>query len=205
MWGIERLVIDSKTGEIIQGAKVEVERLPDGVAIGETVSGADGSYSVSVLPGAIYGVIPSAKGYFSQSKNFDFNNIASDTTFRKQLKLVPKDSDLPISFNNIFFDFNKSTLQTASYPELGRVHKLLDDGSLRGIIIAGHTDSVGDAAYNLSLSKRRARAVYNYFLERGIAKDLLKYEGLGETKPAHPNDTKENKAKNRRVEFTRMK
>lgn len=197
-------VIDSKTGEVVPGANVMVERLPDGVDIGETTAGPDGSYSITVLPGARYGVVPSSEGYFSESENFDFNKIEEETTVNRDLKLVPKDSDLPISFNNIFFDFNKSTLQTASYPELARVLELLKDGSLKGINIAGHTDSVGDAAYNLALSKRRARAVYNYFLERGIEKDRLKYEGLGETKPAVANDTAENRAKNRRVEFTRF-
>ncbi len=202
---IEGLVIDSETGEVVPGAKVEIERLPDGADIGETIAGPDGAYKLTVLPGARYGVIPSAEGYFSESENFDFNDIAESTTVKRDLKLVPKDSDLPITFNNIFFDFDKATLQTSSYPELGRVHKLLEDGSLKGITISGHTDSVGDASYNLSLSKRRARAVYNYFLERGIAKDRLKYEGLGETKPAVPNDTKANRAKNRRVEFTRFK
>ena len=104
--------------------------------------------------------------------------------------------------NNIFFDFDKAKLQTSSYPELGRVHKLMQDGTLKSIVIAGHTDSIGAAAYNLGLSKKRASAVYNYFLERGIAKDRIEYIGYGETQPAFPNDTKANQAKNRRVEFT---
>lgn len=202
---IEGIVFDSKTKQPVPGANVLIERLPDGVDIGETTTDKMGNYSLTVLPGARYGIIPSAEGYFSESANVDFNKVTETDTVEQNLNLVPKDSDLPITFNNIFFDFDKAVLQTSSYPELARVHKLLEDGSLKGINIGGHTDSVGDDNYNLSLSKRRARAVYNYFVERGIAKDRLSYEGYGESKPAHPNDTKENRAKNRRVEFTRMK
>lgn len=202
---IEGLVIDAKTEHVVPGASVVIERLPDGLDIGETVADADGAYTLTVLPGARYGVIPSYEGYFSESENFDFNNIVETTIVKKDLKLVPKDSDIPITFNNIFFDTDKSVLKTSSYPELARVHKLLEEGALKGVIIQGHTDSVGDANYNLALSRRRARAVYNYFVERGIAKDRLQYEGFGETKPAVPNTTRENRAKNRRVEFVRVK
>jgi len=199
---VEGFVLDQKTKEIVPGANVLIERLPDGVDIGETVSDAKGFYSLTVLPGARYGIVPSAEGYFSQSENFDFNEITETDTVTQDLTLVPQGEGLAVRFNNIFFDFDKASLKTSSYPELGRVFKLLKDGTLKKIEIAGHTDSVGAADYNLSLSKRRARTVYNYFLERGIAKDRLSYVGYGETKPSVPNDTKANKAKNRRVEFT---
>jgi len=199
---IEGFVLDDKTKEIVPGANVLIERLPDGVDIGETVSDAKGFYSLTVLPGARYGIVPSAEGYFSQSENFDFNKITETDTVTQDLTLVPQGEGLAVRFNNIFFDFDKASLKTSSYPELGRVFKLLKDGTLKKIEIAGHTDSVGAADYNLSLSKRRARTVYNYFLERGITKDRLAYVGYGESKPSVPNDTKANQAKNRRVEFT---
>ena len=199
---IQGTVVDAKTEEVVPGANVLIERLPDGVDIGTTISDDKGFYSLTVLPGARYGIVPTAEGYFSQSENFDFNNVTKIDTINQDLSLVPKGEGLAVRFNNIFFDFDKAKLQTSSYPELGRVFKLMQDGTLKSIVIAGHTDSIGAADYNLSLSKKRARAVYNYFLERGIAKDRLEYIGYGETKPAVANDTKANQAKNRRVEFT---
>ncbi len=199
---IQGVVVNTKTDEVVPDAKVLIERLPDGVAIDETQSNTNGYYSLTVPPGAKYGIVPSAEGYFSQSENFDFNNITKIDTIKRDLKLVPKGSGLAVVFENIFFGFDQALLQTSSYPELGRVYQLLQDGTLKSIVISGHTDSIGTDEYNLSLSKRRARAVYNYFLERGIAKDRLEYIGHGEAKPAFPNDTRTNKAKNRRVEFT---
>ena len=102
---------------------------------------------------------------------------------------------------NIFFDFDKAELKTASYPELNRVLDYLKRGTIEKILISGHTDSVGDENYNMRLSGRRAKAVMDYFLQNGISKDRLAYKAFGESQPKVSNDTPENRQKNRRVEF----
>lgn len=68
--------------------------------------------------------------------------------------------------------------------------------------IDGHTDSDGAAAYNQALSLRRAEAVRDFFVAEGLDADRFEVRGFGETKPIAPNDTRENKRKNRRVELT---
>jgi OOP family OmpA-OmpF porin len=71
------------------------------------------------------------------------------------------------------------------------------------VMIEGHADSTGPEAYNQKLSERRANAVMGYLVNSvGISKDRLTAVGYGESRPAYPNDTPENQAKNRRVEFT---
>jgi len=77
----------------------------------------------------------------------------------------------------------------------------LERGTIEKILISGHTDSVGDENYNMSLSGRRAKAVMDYFIRNGISRDRLSYKAFGETSPKVPNDTPENRQKNRRVEF----
>ncbi len=67
--------------------------------------------------------------------------------------------------------------------------------------VAGHTDNVGDAAMNLSLSQARADAVVAVLVKGGVAADRLKGKGYGDTKPVADNATAEGKQKNRRVEF----
>ena len=67
--------------------------------------------------------------------------------------------------------------------------------------ISGHTDSVGPEKYNLGLSERRAKAVSNYLINNGISTEAIQVKWFGESKPVVSNDTKENRAKNRRVEF----
>jgi outer membrane protein OmpA-like peptidoglycan-associated protein len=67
--------------------------------------------------------------------------------------------------------------------------------------VQGHTDDVGDDAANLALSQARAQAVVEYFISKGVAPERLVARGYGETKPEVPNDSKANRARNRRVEF----
>ena len=69
------------------------------------------------------------------------------------------------------------------------------------ISINGHTDNVGDAATNMTLSENRAKAVYDYLLIEDIAPERLKFKGFGATKAIASNDTEEGRAKNRRTEF----
>jgi len=69
------------------------------------------------------------------------------------------------------------------------------------IEIQGHTDSDGSRKFNEFLSLRRARSVVKYLIENGISKDRLSAIGYGEAKPVAPNDSADNKAKNRRIEF----
>ena len=69
------------------------------------------------------------------------------------------------------------------------------------LAIEGHTDSQGDDAMNLDLSKRRAKRAMDYLISKGISKDRLSSEGFGETRPVADNSTSEGRAQNRRVEF----
>jgi OOP family OmpA-OmpF porin len=68
------------------------------------------------------------------------------------------------------------------------------------VVIEGHTDSVGTAAYNKKLSQQRAEAVKKYMVEKGIDANRLKAQGFGEVRPIASNDTEEGRQQNRRVE-----
>ena len=105
--------------------------------------------------------------------------------------------------NEVLFDFDKSVIKKEFYPVLDETKKIFDDYPTMRVQIDGHTDSVGTDAYNQKLSERRANAVMKYLVTKvGIDASRLKAVGYGESKPAYPNDTKEDRAKNRRVEFT---
>jgi OOP family OmpA-OmpF porin len=106
-----------------------------------------------------------------------------------------------IIFRNINFDFNKANIKAESYPILDEVTEYLKANPNVKMEVQGHTDGKGTAAYNLKLSDKRAAAVKDYLVGKGVAAGSLETKGYGLTKPIAPNDTEENRARNRRVEF----
>ncbi len=102
----------------------------------------------------------------------------------------------------VLFDFDKSVVKPEAYPMLNEVVEIIRENPGLHAILEGHTDSVGTNAYNQKLSERRADAVMQYVLQRGIPADRLSSTGYGETKPRATNDTEEGRALNRRVEIT---
>ena len=102
--------------------------------------------------------------------------------------------------NNIFFDFDKSTLRPESKHELDRWVDAFKKNPEPNAEIHGHTCWIGTEAYNQGLSERRATAVIDYLVAHGVAKNRLTMKGFGETKPAASNETREGRELNLRVE-----
>lgn len=110
-----------------------------------------------------------------------------------------------IVLENIFFEFNKTTLLPESYGELDKVVSFIKENNIKKIEISGHTDSEGSDAYNKKLSEGRAQSVVNYLTEKGVREESLLAVGYGEEKPIDTNTTEVGMAKNRRVEFRLLK
>jgi len=103
---------------------------------------------------------------------------------------------------NVTFAFDSSNLQPQFYPTLNNVADTLNEYNQTVIEVAGHTDSVGDMAYNQRLSVERAQSVANYLGSRGVMQQRMIVTGAGETRPIASNDTEAGRAQNRRVEIT---
>lgn len=102
----------------------------------------------------------------------------------------------------ITFDVNKDVVKPESAGTLKMIADVLTENPSVKILIVGHTDSDGDDAANLDLSKRRAASVKNVLVSGyGIAADRITTDGKGEKEPVAKNDSGTNKALNRRVEF----
>jgi outer membrane protein OmpA-like peptidoglycan-associated protein len=102
----------------------------------------------------------------------------------------------------VFFDSGKATIQKRSFPLLDQIGLVLKaHPEVKKVRIEGHTDSDGNDSKNLDLSKRRARAVLDALVARGVEASRLESEGYGETRPIADNTTKDGKAQNRRVEL----
>lgn len=102
----------------------------------------------------------------------------------------------------IQFERASDVLLRQSFPTLRQLAEIAGKCENVLIEIEGHTDSEGIPERNQPLSERRAQSVVNFLIENGIGADRIKAVGYGDTKPVAPNDTAENRAKNRRIEFS---
>ena len=106
-----------------------------------------------------------------------------------------------ITLKNVYFDQSSPVLKKESFPELDQLIKILMDNPTLKIEIRGHTDNVGDFNLNVKLSKDRCDAVIEYLAKNKVEKSRLQAMGRGSLDPISPNNTEENRQKNRRVEF----
>jgi len=105
----------------------------------------------------------------------------------------------------VLFDFDRTAIRDDAVPVLEEVLSRLTANPAAKVLLEGHTDSIGPEGYNLVLSEKRAEAVKSYLVAKGVDSSRLSVDGLGETQPAAPNDSRENRQKNRRVEFKAAK
>lgn len=109
-----------------------------------------------------------------------------------------------IALPGVVFDNNSSQLKASSRATLNDVADILKANPGLRAEVAGHTDSLGDAAYNQWLSQRRAQTVRDYLVGRGIAADRLTARGYGESEPVAADASAAGRARNRRVELRIM-
>ena len=158
-----------------------------------------GEYSSVLTAGRNYSITAEKDGYLFYSENF---NISSSITSKD----ITKDISLSKIAEGktrllIFFDFDKSTLQNESKPELERLTKFMNDNPNVKIELHGHTDDRGAEDYNNNLSLERAKAVKDYLYNNGVQNGRIGTKGFGESKPLIVDTTEEARAKNRRVEL----
>jgi OOP family OmpA-OmpF porin len=105
------------------------------------------------------------------------------------------------AIQDLEFEFGKASIKPSSYPSLDRVAKLLSTKGF-SLKLGGHTDNVGSAERNMSLSKDRAESVKQYLVSQGANPSRIEAVGYGASQPIATNKTAAGRQKNRRVEFT---
>ena len=117
-------------------------------------------------------------------------------------KVETTEDEISVVLNNdILFQYGKTTLSKKSKQTLDKAVELLNQTPNRRLVIEGHTDSTGSDEFNLDLSEKRAKAVYDYMMKQGLNIKEVTYKGHGEARPVADNNTKEGRQANRRVEF----
>jgi outer membrane protein OmpA-like peptidoglycan-associated protein len=176
----------------------------------------NGSITLELRDGEVYEISTSAQGYSYFTSELDLSKDEAVKTAETakpgelflnsngvyEVKAALKSvKDQSIVMGDITFGANSYDLNAFSYGELNKLVTYLIENDLYDVEITAHTDNAGSAEHNLKLSNLRANTVVQYLQDHAIRKSRLLAKGLGEMNPISPNDTPDNMAKNRRVEF----
>jgi len=172
------------------GAPIRASIAVDGSQAAGTA--ADGTYEIEVSSGS-HTMTAAAAGYASDSKAV---TITSD-----EVQTVDFELDMILEFESVYFDFDSAVLRSDAKAVLDDVAAVLVENPGITVRITGNTDSEGPEDYNMDLAERRAAAVREYLIGRGVSAGSLSTVSYGEEQPAVPNTSKENRALNRRAEF----
>jgi hypothetical protein len=165
----------------------------------------DGNYLITLPVNKNYAFNVNRKGYLFYSDNFETIAGHTDTALQINIPLQPLEAGASIILKNIFFASNEFVIKAESEAELNNLLLLLRDNPTVRIMISGHTDNVGNASNNLTLSSNRAKSVLKFLQQNGIDANRLVAKGWGATKPVAENTTEEGRSKNRRTELSILK
>jgi len=196
-------VMNAKTRELLE-ANIDLINLANNKKESSVLSDKyKGTYLLVLNEQTEYALEVHKKGYAFKSMRFDYSNKKADDLKPIELDILlnPIEKGTVFVLNNIFYDSGKWDLRDKSKSELDELILFMQDNpQVRGEI-SGHTDNVGEKKFNLELSLKRAKSVYDYLIKAGIPSSRLVFKGYGDTQPTAPNDTDENKQLNRRIEF----
>ncbi|GAB4238127.1 MAG: hypothetical protein Tsb0034_13550 [Ekhidna sp.] len=186
---------DSLTGAPFQGI-VSIVDLDRGQEVAPRYLKEDGSFEFDLINNRNYLLILQGDDFFRIEEVFYLDGPM-------ELNKVTEPLASKVKFESIEFDVGKSDLKTEMYADLNKVVNFLYDNPDFKLRISGHTDSVGDPAKNLQLSKERARNIRDYIvIFAGIIEERVEANGYGDTQPIVVNEvTEEDRKLNRRVEF----
>ena len=184
---------------LVENAKVEIT--------GETTAkSGNNSFSVTLEPGN-YQIAASAPNYhpiddyFTVEMGQSAQVVKVMTPFAEPARITVTKERIRIA-EKVYFNTNAAEIRSQSYDLLNEIARTLEaHPEIVRIRIEGHTDSRGDAGYNLELSRKRATAVMTYLVQVGVDERRLAAAGYGEDQPIDPRELETAWEINRRVEF----
>ncbi len=198
-------VLHSKTN-LPMRTKITYKNLTNGKILGDGYSDSlTGKFEIALPSGFKYSIQAEKNEFYAVNETFDFIKLNLYKEISKNIYMVPIEVGATARLNNLFFDFNKSVLKSESFVELDQLTLLMKNKPSLEILISGHTDDVGEAQYNLDLSLKRAEAVRDYLVSKGISATRMSCKGFGESKPIAVGTSEESRQLNRRVEFLILK
>ena len=195
-------VLNEKTRQPIAGAEVKASLLPNAQNVQFNATGttdARGGYQLSLLAGR-YAVSASSGGLLTVR-----DTLLITASMRRDLLLRPAAVGASVDLASIIFAQGKAGLLAESYAELNRLAVALQDNPATEVRLEGHTDNVGPADKNQTLSEQRVQEVKRYLVSRGVAAERISTIGYGGSRPRYANTREETRRLNRRVEMVIVK
>ena len=158
-----------------------------------------GKYEITVTDVGPFLMEVTSEGYFFANSVLEFT--LDSTLVIRNFALQKMEAGVKIVIENILFTTGAASLRPESFVELNKLVNLLKENPSVRIEVSGHTDNVGSATSNRTLSRNRALTVRNYLISQGIAGERVEYNGYGFDRPIAPNTSEEGRAANRRVEI----
>jgi outer membrane protein OmpA-like peptidoglycan-associated protein/tetratricopeptide (TPR) repeat protein len=185
---LQGVFVDKSSGTPIAKGTVELYNNLD-EKIATTTTGPNGEFSFPLQNGVCYELKLSANNYITAyGEKYCAKDLESSKTFIAKIEATPipviasntDNIDELLSINNIYYNFNKSTLRTESIPELVKLVRMMKLYPEAILEVQSHTDSRGNASKNKILSQKRAQAVVNFLLRKGIERNRIIPIGYGE-------------------------
>lgn len=164
-----------------------------------------GVYDCVVFNGAVYNITVNAEGFLTHTAQINVPEGANKNEIIHDVALIRAEKGAKIVLNNIFFDFNKSTLRPNSYKSLNTLLSTMKRYPMMAIEISGHTDNVGSMSFNQRLSDARAGVVRDFLVRNGIDSKRVGAFGRSYRQPIASNDTPQGRQLNRRTEIKILK
>ena len=197
-------VVDASDQSTPLPAKVKLVGARDNVIVPFTPMG-DGVFEFNITNDKPrdYRLSVDVDGYIFQNINIKLEGASTqEKIVNRKVAMRKLVVGVTSILRNIYFDFDKATFKTESYTELNKLEAMMSQNQNIVMEIGGHTDAVGTKEYNKYLSLKRAQAVKDYLVKKGINTRRIKTIGHGKTKPLASNDDERGgRELNRRVEF----
>lgn len=195
-------VIDENTAAPLAAVITLVDNTTNKIITRMNSNPATGNFELVIPHGGNYGVSTDKDGYLFNSINFNLPAFAEYQEIDTHIIMVRAEVGSKAVLKNVFFDVGKSELKQESVAELELIKLMLIDNSALKVQINGHTDNTGNAETNKSLSLKRAQAVVDYLIQKGIDASRLSAKGFGSERPLVSNDDEqEGREINRRTEI----
>jgi flagellar motor protein MotB len=189
-------LIDSISGNPVTGIVLVIDR-DQGIEVAPKHINKYGYFEFDLINNHKYDIYIQGENFLTIKEEVA---LSGDTTFTEITKSF--DAGKPMVFENLEFEDDSYELNAQIEPKLNYLVGFLKKYPMFRLEVKGHTDSDGDAKYNLELSRKRAAIIRRYIIKAGeFGEDLITAQGFGETRPLVANDNDAHKNMNRRVEF----